>query len=40
MTHLKKTLTYSSAMGALVIAGFAAAPALAEGEQVFFMLPN
>jgi D-xylose transport system substrate-binding protein len=40
MTRLTKILTNSSAAVALTVAGFTAAPALADGEQVFFMLPN
>jgi len=40
MTRLTRILTNSSAVAALTISGFAAAPALADGEQVFFMLPN
>ncbi len=40
MTSLTKILTNTSAFTALAISGFAALPAMADGEQVFFMLPN
>jgi D-xylose transport system substrate-binding protein len=40
MTNLKKSLALTGTAVALAVTGFAATPAAAEGEQVFFMLPN
>ncbi len=40
MTKLTRLLTQTTAAAALAVSGFAATPAMADGERVFFMLPN
>jgi len=40
MTDVRRTLALTTGAAAVAVAGFAAAPAAAQDERVFFMLPN